>query len=75
MINVLTSWLFVDVFDFGVVGAAVSLDISWWFIVLAEFVYVSCSWCPPTWTGFSMEAFYGLWDFVKLSLASGVMLW
>ncbi|KAL5558575.1 hypothetical protein UlMin_034786 [Ulmus minor] len=74
VINILTSWLFVYVFDFGVVGAAVALDISWWFIVLAEFVYVSCGWCPLTWTGFSMEAFYGLWDFVKLSLASGVML-
>jgi hypothetical protein len=27
------SWLFVYVFDFGLVGAALSLDISWWVLV------------------------------------------
>ncbi|KAG6400264.1 hypothetical protein SASPL_137089 [Salvia splendens] len=33
-----------------------------------------CGWCPSSWTGFSREAFDDLWDFFKLSLASGVML-
>lgn len=75
VVNALTSWLLVYVLDFGVVGAAVALDISWWFLVLGLFVYSSCGWCPLTWSGFSMQAFYGLWDFVKLSVASGVMLW
>ncbi|EXB75596.1 Protein TRANSPARENT TESTA 12 [Morus notabilis] len=73
-VNALTSWLLVYVFDFGVVGAAIALDISWWFMVLGLFVYTSCGWCPLTWTGFSVQAFVGLWDFVKLSVASGVML-
>ncbi|KAL7212158.1 hypothetical protein ACSBR2_014931 [Camellia fascicularis] len=30
--------------------------------------------CKETWSGFSLLAFSGLWDFLKLSAASGVML-
>lgn len=75
VINALTSWLLVYVFDFGLVGAAIALDISWWFLVLSLFCYITCGWCPLTWTGYSVQAFYGLWEFVKLSAASGVMLW
>ncbi|PON46872.1 Multi antimicrobial extrusion protein [Parasponia andersonii] len=60
VVNALTSWLSVYVLDFGVVGAAVALDISWWFTVLGLFVYSSCGWCPLTWSGFTMQAFYGL---------------
>ncbi|XP_048129823.1 protein DETOXIFICATION 27-like isoform X2 [Rhodamnia argentea] len=73
-INVLTSCLCVYVFDLGVVGLSVALDLSWWFLVLALFTYAACGRCPLTWPGFSMEAFSGLWEFVKLSAASGVML-
>ncbi|KAJ7965764.1 Protein DETOXIFICATION [Quillaja saponaria] len=74
LINVLTSWLFVYVLDYGVVGAAVSLDISWWVLVFGLYGYTVCGCCPLTWTGFSMEAISGLWEFLKLSAASGVML-
>ncbi|GAV83242.1 LOW QUALITY PROTEIN: MatE domain-containing protein, partial [Cephalotus follicularis] len=74
VINILTSWLFVDVFDFGVVGAAIALDISWWFLFFGLFGYTVFGGCPLTWTGFSLQAFSGLWEFVKLSAASGVML-
>ncbi|CAI0422075.1 unnamed protein product [Linum tenue] len=45
---------------------------SW--IVLFICGYAVWGGCPLTWTGFSMEAFSGLWDFAKLSAASGVML-
>jgi MATE family multidrug resistance protein len=74
-INALTSWLFVYELDFGIVGVAIALDISWWALTLGLFVYCSCGRCPSTWTGFSVQAFSGLWEFVKLSVASGVMLW
>ncbi|KAH8516274.1 hypothetical protein H0E87_004578 [Populus deltoides] len=73
-INALTSWLFVYELHFGVVGVAIALDISWWALPLGLFVYCSCGRCPSTWTGFSVQAFSGLWEFVKLSVASGVML-
>ncbi|XP_015934870.1 protein DETOXIFICATION 27 [Arachis duranensis] len=74
VVNVVTSWLFIYVWDFGVVGAAIALNLSWWVLVIGMFAYTACGGCPLTWTGFSMEAFSGLWDFLKLSAASGVML-
>ncbi|XP_021891130.1 protein DETOXIFICATION 27-like [Carica papaya] len=73
-VNAATCWLFVHVLEFGVVGAAIALDISWWVLGLGLFWYTTSGWCPATWTGFSLEAFAGLWDFVKLSFASGLML-
>lgn len=74
-VNVFTSWLFVYALDFGVIGAAIALDVSWWVTAFGLLVYASCGWCPLTWTGFSMQAFSGLWEFFTLSAASGVMLW
>ncbi|CAK8568150.1 unnamed protein product [Lathyrus sativus] len=74
VVNVVTSWLLVYVWDFGLIGAAISLDVSWWVPVFGMFGYTVCGGCPLTWNGFTMEAFYDLWDFFKLSLASGVML-
>ncbi|MCL7038932.1 hypothetical protein MKW94_020229 [Papaver nudicaule] len=72
--HVFVNWLFLYKLSFGIIGAAVTMNISWWIIVLALFCYVVCGGCPDTWTGFSMEAFSGLWEFFKLSAASGVML-
>jgi len=43
--------------------------------VLGQFVYVVGGGCPLSWKGFSMEAFADFWEFIKLSSASGVMLW
>lgn len=74
VINIFTSWLFVYVLDFGVVGAAIALDISWWSLVFGLYGYVALGGCPDTWSGFSTQAFTGLWEFLKLSAASGVML-
>ncbi|KAJ4701401.1 Protein DETOXIFICATION [Melia azedarach] len=73
-VNVFVSWLLVYVVDFGVVGAAVALDISWWVLFFGLFGYTAFGGCPLTWTGLSTEAFSGLWEYTKLSVASGVML-
>ncbi|KAL7154791.1 hypothetical protein ABFS83_03G026600 [Erythranthe nasuta] len=72
--HVLLSWVFVYKLRVGIVGIALTLDFSWWMSVLGMFVYSVCGGCRDSWTGFSREAFVGLWDFFKLSLASGVML-
>ncbi|PKI47340.1 hypothetical protein CRG98_032265 [Punica granatum] len=72
--NVLGSWLGVYVFGFGVVGLSIVLDLSWWMTVFGLYLYTACGGCPLTWSGFSIQAFSGLWEFVKLSAASGVML-
>ncbi|KAI9164867.1 hypothetical protein LWI28_003613 [Acer negundo] len=74
LVHILVSWLFVYRMQLGVVGTAATLNISWWVLVFGLYGYVICGGCPLTWTGFSMEAFSGLWEFVKLSAASGVML-
>ncbi|KAF2583497.1 hypothetical protein F2Q70_00010756 [Brassica cretica] len=51
-----------------------TVSISWWVNVLITLGYSVCGGCPLTWTGFSSEAFTGLWEFLKLSASSGVML-
>ena len=57
----------------GVAGAAAAYDISSWLTALAQVAYV-VGWCRDGWTGLSRAAFNELWAFVKLSLASAVML-
>ena len=43
--------------------------------MLAQFVYILKSdRTKETWTGFSVEAFSGLWSFFKLSTSSALML-
>ncbi|KAL2498880.1 MATE efflux family protein [Abeliophyllum distichum] len=74
VVHVLLSWLIVYKMKLGIVGTALILNVSWWIIVLGLFLYTVCGGCPLTWTGFSGEAFSGLWDFLKLSASSGVML-
>ncbi|KAA8530795.1 hypothetical protein F0562_005581 [Nyssa sinensis] len=72
--HVIVSWLFVYRLKLGLVGAALTLSFSWWVLVLGLFGYTVFGGCPLTWNGFTTEAFCGLWEFTKLSAASGVML-
>ncbi|GLJ07616.1 hypothetical protein SUGI_0070940 [Cryptomeria japonica] len=73
--NILLCWLFVSKWRMGLEGALISLNVAWWTPVIVQYVYVTCGWCPDAWTGYSMEAFVDIWPFLKLSVASGVMLW
>ncbi|KAG6530123.1 protein DETOXIFICATION 27-like [Zingiber officinale] len=73
-VHVFITWLFVSRLKFGLVGTALTLSFSWWAAAAMQFAYVVGGGCPDTWKGFSLEAFVGLWDFTKLSAASGVML-
>ncbi|GAB4826600.1 Protein DETOXIFICATION 40 [Ancistrocladus abbreviatus] len=75
VVHVLLTWLAIFKFGWGLLGAALVLSFSWWLIVVAQFVYILVSErCRHTWTGFSWAAFTGLWEFLKLSAASAVML-
>lgn len=74
-LHVLLSWVVVYKVGLGLLGASLVLSLSWWIIVAAQFAYIVMSpTCRHTWTGFSSQAFSGLWDFLKLSAASAVML-
>mgnify|MGYP004704871751 FL=1 len=75
VVHVLMCWLLVYHFELGIVGTAITLDVSWWILVLGLFGHVVLGGCPETWNGFSMQAFSGLWEFLKVSTASGIMLW
>ncbi|XP_023759420.3 protein DETOXIFICATION 40 [Lactuca sativa] len=69
------SYLVMYVFDWGLLGGALVLSFSWWVIVLAQFVYIlKSNRTKETWSGFSVEAFSGLWSFFKLSTSSALML-
>uniref|UniRef100_A0ACD5V3H5 Uncharacterized protein n=1 Tax=Avena sativa TaxID=4498 RepID=A0ACD5V3H5_AVESA len=74
-VHLVLSYLVVYKLGLGLLGASLMLSASWWIIVIAQFVYiVTSSRCRLTWTGFSLQAFSGLPEFFKLSLASAVML-
>lgn len=66
-------WLFIIVFKWGTTGAAVAYDITNWGIAVAQVIYVFW-FCKEGWNGLSWSAFRDIWAFVRLSLASAVML-
>ncbi|XP_014516880.1 protein DETOXIFICATION 40 [Vigna radiata var. radiata] len=75
LLHVLLSWVVVYWLKIGLIGSSLTLSLSWWIIVVAQFLYIVLA--PRfkrTWTGLSIEALSGLWAFVKLSAASAVML-
>ena len=75
VVHLLLSWIVIYKLGWGLLGAALMLSFSWWIIVIAQFVYILVSdRCKYTWNGLSWQAFSGLWDFLKLSTASAIML-
>ncbi|XP_019163879.1 PREDICTED: protein DETOXIFICATION 29 isoform X6 [Ipomoea nil] len=72
--HVLFSWLFMLKLQWGLPGGAAVLNATWWFIAVAQLVYVFSGACRETWNGFSWKAFGNLKGYLRLSLASGVML-
>ncbi|KAI4328153.1 hypothetical protein L6164_020534 [Bauhinia variegata] len=74
IVHAFISWFFVYKLQWGVIGTAATVNFSWWILVFGLMGYTVFGGCPLTWTGFSTEAFSGLWEYLKLSVASGVML-
>ncbi|KFK25316.1 hypothetical protein AALP_AA8G096900 [Arabis alpina] len=74
-VHVCVCWLFVYGLELGVIGTMATVNVSWWLNALILFTYITCGGCPLTWTGFSIEAFTGLWEYAKLSISSGIMIW
>lgn len=74
-VHLFLSWIVVYKIGLGLIGASLVLSLSWWIVVVAQFIYILTSErCKTTWTGFRWEAFSGLWQFTKLSASSAVML-
>lgn len=75
ILHIWIRWLLIYKIGLGLVGASITLSLSWWITGIAQFIYiVKSKSCKRTWTGFSPQAFSGLWSFFKLSVSSGVML-
>ncbi|ESW18292.1 hypothetical protein PHAVU_L001777 [Phaseolus vulgaris] len=75
LLHVLLSWLVVFVLDYGLVGAALTLSISWWLLVLLNGLYIILSpRCKQTWGGLTVKAFKGIWPYFKLTAAYAWML-
>lgn len=75
LLHLFLSWLLIVQLNLGLVGAATSLNIAWWVVVLGQFAYIALGGCRGAWTGFSWGAFKDLGAFARLSIASGIMMW
>nr|WDY35016.1 multidrug toxin excretion transporter MATE 5 [Diospyros kaki] len=65
--------LFIYGLGWGTTGAAIAFDLSSWMLSVAQIVY-AVGWCKDAWQGLSWAALTDIWAFVRLSLASAVML-
>ncbi|XWS41056.1 hypothetical protein CRYUN_Cryun17cG0048000 [Craigia yunnanensis] len=75
LVHTLLTWVVVYVLDYSLLGAALTLSLSWWFLVIINGFYIVLSpSCKETWTGLSFRAFRGIWPYFKLTVASAVML-
>ncbi|KAL4607206.1 hypothetical protein ACB092_09G157700 [Castanea dentata] len=74
LIHVLLSWLLTVKYNFGVPGAMLPTVLAFWIPNIGQLMFIMCGGCRETWKGFSSLAFQDLWDVMKLSLSSGVML-
>ncbi|KAD0533607.1 hypothetical protein E3N88_37245 [Mikania micrantha] len=75
IVHLILSWIIVYKLGMGLLGASLTLSLSWCIIVGGQIVYILTSHrCKATWTGFNSKALGGLWEFVKLSSGSAVML-
>ncbi|KAI4388410.1 hypothetical protein MLD38_000737 [Melastoma candidum] len=74
VIHAVSSWLMILKLGYGLVGAAITLNTSWWLIIIGQLLYIFITKSDGAWSGFSWLAFADLYGFVKLSLASAVML-
>uniref|UniRef100_A0ACD5W4C5 Uncharacterized protein n=2 Tax=Avena sativa TaxID=4498 RepID=A0ACD5W4C5_AVESA len=73
-VHVALTYLAVNRLGYGLRGAAVAGNISYWLIDAAQFAYLVSGRFPDAWKGFSLLAFSNLAAFVKLSLVSAVMI-
>uniref|UniRef100_A0A0D9ZAS0 Protein DETOXIFICATION n=1 Tax=Oryza glumipatula TaxID=40148 RepID=A0A0D9ZAS0_9ORYZ len=73
-LHVVLNYIFLTRLGHGLVAAALIGNVTWWLIILAQFIYLVSGCFPEAWKGFSMLAFKNLAAFVKLSLASAIML-
>ncbi|PNT74408.1 hypothetical protein BRADI_1g14350v3 [Brachypodium distachyon] len=73
-LHVALNYVFVTRLGHGLFGAAMVGNATWCVIIVAQLGYLVSGCFPEAWKGFSVLAFRNLAAFVRLSLASAVML-
>ncbi|MQL83357.1 hypothetical protein Taro_015827 [Colocasia esculenta] len=74
-VHLLLSWAAVCKLGLGLLSASLVLSVSWWIVVAGQYIYIATSErCRRTWCGFTVQAFSGLPEFLRLSTSSAVML-
>ncbi|XP_002526207.3 protein DETOXIFICATION 16-like [Ricinus communis] len=75
LLHIFICWILVFKSGLGNKGAALANAFSYWIYAFLLILYVSISpSCKKTWTGFSMQALYGIPNYLKLAIPSAVML-
>lgn len=72
VLQVAITWCSLYWFELGLLGTAITMNCSWWLLVIGLMFCLVSGGCPQTWDGFSFRAFSGLWQFTKVSAASGL---
>ncbi|KAM3346178.1 hypothetical protein ACQJBY_020620 [Aegilops geniculata] len=73
-VHVALTYVAVNRLGYGLRGAAVAGNVSYWLIDAAQFAYLVSGRFPDAWKGFSVLACRNLAAFVKLSLVSAAMI-
>ncbi|KAL0376745.1 UNVERIFIED_CONTAM: protein DETOXIFICATION 31 [Sesamum calycinum] len=74
VLHVLFSWLLMLKLGWGMAGGAVVLNASWWFLVVAQLIYIFSGACAQSWTGFCWKAFQNLWVFLEIWYFTALVL-
>lgn len=75
LVHIFLSWLLAVKLEFGINGVMVSTVLAYLVPNIGQILYIVCGGCRETWKGFTFLAFQDLGLTIKLSVASGVMIW
>ncbi|CAI9093006.1 OLC1v1028402C2 [Oldenlandia corymbosa var. corymbosa] len=73
-LHAISGWILMMKLRWGLFGAALVLNSTWWFIVMCPLLFVVSGYCGGAWSGFSWKAFSNLFDFFKLSISAALMI-
>ncbi|KAK7269830.1 hypothetical protein RIF29_22588 [Crotalaria pallida] len=75
LLHIVLCWVFVFECKLGSKGAALAISISYWINVFMLVIYINIATaCASTWNGVSKEALNDIISFIKLAIASAVMI-
>lgn len=76
LVHIVFCWVLVFEYKLGSKGAALAISMSYWINVFMLVIYINlASAFASTWNGVSKEALNDIISFIKLAIASAVMIW